>query len=375
MLRLPARSGHARRALFTSLLLAALSAKPEPARAQETERAAQIHGFGTESYGKTGGNNEYSVGDPKGDYDHGAMSLVVLARSGDKLSIATNVALDQTTSGFTPSLEYAFAEWRFSDAVKLRAGRVKQPFGLYTEIFDVGTLRPFVTLPQGIYGPVGFVSEGFDGVSLTGRIPSGRWAVGYDLYGGSIGFSADQARQDILNDGSVVAEGERLRDTIGGRLNLETPVTGLVVGASAYTGTEDAGRHSVVGIHAVYLSERWSVRTERAHESEDRGVKADAFYVEAARQFAKWQVAARYDLSTTSEGTAPPAAESLRHHHDASVGLNYWFAPGFVLKLSYHHVEGNRFAHPPAELISQAIRDGQLNDRTNMVVLGSQFSF
>jgi hypothetical protein len=339
------------------------------ARGQEGERLVQVHGFGTAAYGNTN-HNDYSVGDPKGDYDHGELSLVVLAQPADRLTVSTNLALEQEHEGVEPALDFAFAEWRFSDAVKLRAGRVKQPFGLYTEIFDVGTLRPFVTLPEGLYGPAGLVSEGFDGLSLTGRIRfAGRWALAYDAYGGSIQFSETQAREDLLNDGSIAAEAERVRDVVGGRLNVETPVGGLVAGVSGYTGREDNGRHAAAGVHVEYLSDPWSLRTELAHLNEDGGAST-AFYVEAARRIGKWQVAARHDRSDTSDETLTAAPDSLRQHRDTSLGLDYWFAPDFVLKLSYHRVDGNRFAHPEGDAL-----DAPLERRTDMVVVGAQFSF
>ena len=69
-------------------------------------------------------------------------------------------------------LDYAFAEWFVSDALKIRMGRVKHPFGLYGEIFDVGTLRPFYLLPQSIYGPNGFTAKAYNGVGLTGNYTS-----------------------------------------------------------------------------------------------------------------------------------------------------------------------------------------------------------
>lgn len=362
------------RPVTAALAFAGIVGLAATARGQETVGPVQIHAFGTIVYGKTD-HNHYAVGSPEGDYDHGLLAVMLTAHATERLNIVTKFALEQDEEGISPALDYAFGEWRFSDAVKFRAGRVKPPFGLYAEIFDVGTLRPFVILPQGIYGPSGFVSEGFDGLALTGRVPAGeRWALEYDVYGGSIKFSAEDRSEDILNDGTLVAVGDRLRAVIGGRLNVETPKTGLIVGVSAYTGTEDAGRHTAVAVHGEYLADPWSLRSEFAHLGEARGVSTNAFYLEAARGLGKWQVAVRYDSSQTAEGAAD-LAESLGRHRDTSLGVNYWFASGFVLKLSYHHVDGNRFAHPQGEDLIAAVREGRLDRRTDMAVFGAQFSF
>jgi hypothetical protein len=115
------------------------------------------------------------------------MALALSARPVEKLRVSTLFELEQQEGAqkLEPALEYAFAEWKFSEALRVRAGRVKLPFGIYTEILDVGTLRPFFTLPQGVYGPTGTVVPGYNGIGLTGRWShGGTWALQYDVYGG-----------------------------------------------------------------------------------------------------------------------------------------------------------------------------------------------
>ena len=76
---------------------------------------------------------------------------------GDRVSFTTQV--DFGFDGATKAeLDYAFGEYKFTDALKLRAGQVKQPFGLFTELMDVGTVRPFLYLPQSLYGPTAAVA-------------------------------------------------------------------------------------------------------------------------------------------------------------------------------------------------------------------------
>src|SRR5262245_46553385 len=196
----PGSLRRSRAVLRTVVLVAAVGAAGEAAAQENVARAPEIHGFGSVVFGKTDGN-AYSVGDEDGDYDHGELSMLVLAEPVDRLQVATNMSLEQSHEGFEPEVDYAFAQWTFSDRLKLRAGRVKQPFGIYTELFDVGTVRPFVTLPQGIYGPSGFVAEGFDGLAVTGRLATrGAWALDYDVYGGSIAFSNEGRLEEQLED-------------------------------------------------------------------------------------------------------------------------------------------------------------------------------
>ena len=57
------------------------------------------------------------------------------------------------------------------------------------------------------------------------------------------------------------------------------------------------------------------------------------------------------------------------------MGLNYWWNPNFVFKLSFHHVDGNRFAGPDLQELAQAVASGTLQKKTNLVLFGAQFSF
>mgnify|MGYP001266175134 FL=1 len=60
-------------------------------------------------------------------------------------------------------------------------------------------------------------------------------------------------------------------------------------------------------------------------------------------------------------------------HRDITAGLNYWFHPDFVVKLSASRVDGNRFARP--EDLRSAIAGDELHRQTRLVSLGVQFAF
>jgi hypothetical protein len=79
------------------------------------------------------------------------------------------------------------------------------------------------------------------------------------------------------------------------------------------------------------------------------------------------QVAVRYDESHQN-GDAVPA--QFRVHREGAVGVSYWPNPNLVLKVSYHQVDGNRFAVPPL-----TGSDGKVDRRTQLLVAGAQFSF
>ena len=106
-----------------------------------------IHGSGGWAYARTDAN--FYFADEDGDYERAMFDLALSARPADQLVISAQL-------GFDPGeveLEWAFAEWRFSDAARVRLGQVQQPFGNYSELKFVGTARPFFELATGVYGP------------------------------------------------------------------------------------------------------------------------------------------------------------------------------------------------------------------------------
>ena len=195
--------------------------------AQSSGDAVQLHGFGEWAYGRTDGNS-YLGGSEEGDYDQVGLALNVSSEISDKVSVVGQIAV-RTHAGEDPAaaLDYAFARWKLNDSLQVRVGRSKHPFGIYTEIFDVGTLRPFFHLPQSIYGPSEIAAQAYDGVGLTGTHAIGKnMALDFDVYAGEIGFGNLQRVEEVDDDA-----GERVRDILGARVRLSTPIEGLGVGA------------------------------------------------------------------------------------------------------------------------------------------------
>ena len=106
------------------------------------------------------------------------------------------------------------------------------------------------------------------------------------------------------------------------------------------------------------------------------------------------QVSALRNATVTGSSILPPATtptsftytipNSLRRHLEFAVGLNYWFDPDFVVKCSYHWIDGNRFAVPESPWnnyttdgnnTAASLPDLTYDAKTQMILVGAQFAF
>jgi hypothetical protein len=365
---------------WVAVLAVALGvASARPAAAVDVgEGKLSVNGFGQWGYGRTAGENGYYIGTEQGEYDNAQFSLAVTARPAAEVVVAGQLFFQ---SEGEIALDWGFAEYRVSDLLRVRAGKVKNPLGLFMEVKDVGTLRPFFSLPQSIYGPGNIGSESYLGAGVTGEwTAASGWGVAYDAYGGALEMPAWEPSDAVTGApphdfSSLEPESEMVRDVIGGRVSLLTPVDGLLFRVSAYTGNlqeddeDEAVRMTTVGLSAEYALDSVQVRGEVFRAVEGDLETNVAGYAEVAWRFLpKLQAAVRYERARmTKEGLA--AASPLRDHEELALGLAFWPRPNIAFKASYHFVDGNRLALP------EGTDDGSLDGRTDLLVVGAQFSF
>ncbi|MDD5222980.1 MAG: porin [bacterium] len=353
----------------------------------------QIHGSGGWAFGITGGKNNYLVGNEDGSYTNSYFALNISGSPEERLSVNAQTIWKTSDEGMETDIEYVFADWTFFDWLKLRIGKVKCPFGLYSEIYDVGTLRPFYTLPTSLYATPGQVTESYYGLGLTGRLyPHPNWGLQYDLYGGEIFF-----KETVMSSfKSVMPDPMQpvIRDSSGLRLIVYTPLDGLNIGFAEHIGdtrilnVSELAKPFIAGegwyltylLSAEYLTDRFSVRSEYSGSVKLKGgreIKTYGYYLEAAVKFWKhWQVAGIYDVQkmTMPEGDMPFTIAMPEDHHEGAFGLNYWFSPNFVLKSSYHYVRGNLFAAED-QTLEQILSGYKMDEVTHLFIFSAQFSF
>jgi hypothetical protein len=351
------------------------------------EGRLSLNGFGSWGWGATTNDNNYEdLAGPDGQFGSGEFGLAVTARLSDRAVVGAQLRVIGEGGGV--ELDWVFGEWRFSDLAHVRLGVVKHPFGLFGDVSHVGTLRPFFKLPSGVYGATELTGAGVEGFSLAGALPSETgWSLGYELYGGSLQLPIVDVLDKLTDPaslrpgGTLIGTSEETKYIVGGRGVLVTPLEGLEVRVSAYGSPVNPTRF-VAGPSVQYIGERLSVRAEYFFVYEHGGVvhqqRTHTAYAEAA-----WFLTDRLQVGIRGEyyrlriprGSIPRGGPygALLRHRELAATLNYWFEPGFVIKLSVHAIHGNRFAHPLA--IDDVLLGGAMARNTVAVILGFQFSF
>ncbi len=226
--------GAGRAFLAGALIVAAASAQAQEAGAW------RLQGFGGWAFGKTDNDNTYAyLANGDGNYNNYDFALNLAAQPTKAIALRSQVVFGEDLRGRQTDVDYVFAEWTHSPRFRARAGKVLMPFGLYTEIYEVGTLRPFYLLPQFYSGSSGLMPKSYLGGGVTGVIPMGEtWEFGYDVFAGEVHFqefpSNVTAGMDpgtgipVIRDVTMELIG---RNMIGGRVLVGAPSKGLQVGA------------------------------------------------------------------------------------------------------------------------------------------------
>lgn len=377
----------------------AVPQEPVPQDLAETplSEMLQLHGYGNWRSGITDGDNEYLYGAERGRFDSASFTLVLHATPFKflRLVAAQEVGIDGLGEELEVELDYVFADLTVSDWLDLIVGVGPFPSGVFTEIYDVGTLRPFLALPQGIYGFNGALGENLMGIQVRFHAPLGSVAgIELLLFGGAAQFESKLPFlvYELESDASAAElealdedETEGLSHLVGARAVLQTPLEGLALGVSGYIGDSDEENelrpeaedelHAVVTGFATFIDEPITLRLEYLYGALE-GAQLHAAYLEATYELtAEWHIALRGDLARFELPEDPRGAESLTEHLDFAFGLSYWIGSDFTVQAAYHFVLGNLYAHPEGEALFEAVQDDALEKRTHYAELGMAFSF
>src|SRR5437879_9332493 len=177
---------------IVTLALLCFCAGPTALRAQEFklfDRTVQIHGFASQGFVYTNQNNWLTMPTSKGSAAFTDFGANLSMQVSDQLRIGAQVYdRDLGNLGeWHPSLDWAFADYRFKSWLGIRGGKVRTVIGLYNNTQDYEFLGTFALLPQSVY-PLDMHDANLAhvGGDLYGDVPLGRRSgtLSYTVYGG-----------------------------------------------------------------------------------------------------------------------------------------------------------------------------------------------
>jgi hypothetical protein len=154
-------------------------------------RTIQFHGFVSEGFGYSNDNNYLTMNTSQGSFftDGG---VNVSSQISDKFRVGAQIYdRDIGQLGkWHPTLDWAVADYRFSDWFGIRAGKVKTVLGLFNDTQDMEFLQTWALMPQAIY-PLDLRTSNLahTGGDIYGTIPLR--AAGSLAYTGYFGLEPD----------------------------------------------------------------------------------------------------------------------------------------------------------------------------------------
>lgn len=349
-------------------------------QAEKLPQNLQIHGFASQSWLRSSGNNNIfgkSASDD-GSFDFRELGLNASMRPLPKLQFSAQMLSRWAGKGSPGNirLDYGFLDYTMfsgeSNQLGIRLGRMKNPLGFYNDTRDVPFTRPSILLPQSIYfDRTRKLAIAADGAHLYGEHRSDMGDISFQL--GIVrplvrGNEAEAAVLQRQFPGHLTPEisyvGRVNYELDGGRIRLAVSATQLNMGYSPGGGdvlNAGAIHFTPVVLSAQYNAERWSLTSEyalRNLEYKNFGAiphlnfTGESYYFQGAYRFTpEWEAIVRYDaLFTDSDDrngkkwASSPAGRGRpaysRFAKDVTVGLRWNVTPEFMLRAEYHRVNG-----------------------------------
>jgi hypothetical protein len=287
----------------------------------------------------------------------GSLDLFMTARLSDKVSALGEVLfIARNNNSLEPDVERLLLQYRQSDYLTLSVGRYHSWVGYYNSAFNYGAFlettvdRPFIYAFDD-HGGVLPMQE--IGITLTGKIPSGKMGLNYVVEAGNgrgwgPGREIAQNNQDTNNSKSINAGLFMRPEAIFGlQLGFSVRHDNLSIPGPAVSET-------IATVHAVFINSDYEILNEgvlvRHVESTGLVFNTSAFYTQFSRRFRAYRPYFRYQYFNASANDPvfvyagpneySPAYIStfVGRLNGPSVGIRYDFTERSALKLQYDRV-------------------------------------
>jgi len=226
--------------LMLGILVAALGTATAWTQSLE-DLKIQIHGYATQGFLYSTNNNWNTTSSTNGSPEWTEAVLNLTSQPTAKLRVGVQARYFVLGNyGDAITLDWASVDYKASDKLGVRFGKVKTPWGLFNEVQDIDPSYIWSLLPQGIYPLTsrnsllthygGVVYGSFKLAPTLGKIEYRAWA-GEGKYPGDDGYFVSFAESGFTLPNGIGGS------LYGGAVHWKTPLPGLMIGASDLTDT------------------------------------------------------------------------------------------------------------------------------------------
>ncbi len=185
----PRRHPGVEKALGAGVLMGAMLMTAAPAIA---EVQWDFSGFASIGAGKLSDDTlefmDYTGDEWSMDSDS-ALALQAIMQTGDRWSVTGQVLAKGFTFGeyspYEPQLEWLFVSYEITPELRVRGGRLRLPYFVYSESLEIGYSYPWVRPPIEMYANFLEPFANFDGIDLTLQKQMGDFDNEFKIFGGS----------------------------------------------------------------------------------------------------------------------------------------------------------------------------------------------
>jgi hypothetical protein len=357
---------------------------------------AQFGGFISQGF-MDSTNNNFPIDTKGGTFDFREEALNASATFGTHLRVSAQVYAEKVGKygDDKPILDWFIVDYNFCPEFGLKAGRLKYPRSLYSDVLDVDVVRPFILLPQSMYDVrLRDYQASFDGAMAYGSVSIGSNSFDYKIFYGNIPLKTNSGVGDFFNSGDAFAKPPgltsiRMDSVRGAALTWNTPVAGLRFGLTYSYSTNVAARGQIAGapslpelinlttseyegVSAEYTRGPWTFTGEYLNNPckidvilpsyisppihAKTGIKN--YYVSVARRLGKkYEVGTYYTETKNSYPT--PGAGPANYRRDWTNAVRYDYNDHLLFKLEVHAIDGTMaffnvsgISNPPGSLKS-----------------------
>ena len=337
-----------------------------------------FNGYATQAGAISRGGMMYGIGS-RGTVDYGREAVLarITPTSADRfvVQVANRRVAASPDAQYQPDVkvDWLFYEHEFDNGVRVRAGRIPLPFGIYNETRYVGTLLPFYRAPASVYREKEFSTESSDGalVAREFALPAGS-AVELAVYAGQLdyveasslpwlppgtpGAPPGEPAAPPANGWTYATAPARARRALGTQAWVTTPVPGLRAGVGALrtdlsgglfhpNGRVDRGYVYTASVDGSF--DRITTRAERFVAGMGASVRLSGAYVQLGARVAgplaayvQAEISRAHIADLPVPPTYAPQTLDVMLNRDQAASAVWTFRRGLQLRGEYHRTLG-----------------------------------